>query len=307
MPTRYTNGTANAEGYYSGINLTNENDLLALIRDELVIAGQTVHLDEITSNKKLIMKGVDNGDNCWVIFESETVSGINKNLKITGDLDGTQTSLGKTLKLDFKEDGNCQFYMTSDEGGGCLMPYNTAGGPSKSAHFGFPERHYLGNPRNWMTGYLDEWLTDACIATSTMSNEVWKEFKEFYYSSNESKTQPQGGYTFLWDYYCTNSQKSQQTTANNTAFSYKPWLGAVDPVTFEAKLAPLAYEEGPGDYNDWTPAVQNKGNPKHVPGHIRFARTGLASFDTGKQVKQGTKVFISGGPAGDYQGFQIAA
>jgi len=317
MPTRYTNGTANASGNYSGVTIADETTLLTTIRDELVAAGQAIHLDEISSSKKLIMNGSNNSHNCYVIFETELVTGVNYKLKITGDSDGTETLKSGTLQLDFAADGQCRLFMTSDESAGCIMPYNPSSS-SQSAHFGFPKRTDKNYEYSWMVGYLDIYLTDAYVRRSRVGQEDWKEHRTFFYSAAESNTGPQGPYQHLWDSFTTAFVRTNYTQIQTTNFAYRPWLGAVDPATGLPILGLFGYIEGNTDHNSYANPDTTRAFPLHFPGAIKFARTGFCAIETGIQAKEEeifddngtqkikTELFISGGAKERFQGFKIA-
>ena len=305
MPIIYANGTADSNGYYSGILVNNEVELLTQIKDNLVSAGFTVVNDNINSSNSLEIKGSSRSDECILIFSTESVTETQKTLFIVGDKNGLGTILSPSLKLNFVANGQSRLYLTADESAGCIFIFNPAS-LSKSAHFGFLNRRNINNPFVWMIGYLDQWLNKAYIAESAFG-ETWKEFETFYYSSSESKTSPKGGYQYLWDSLTQALINTSYTSTSSSSFTYKPWLGAIDPVLSQPVLGLYGYIEGRTAHNTYGQAVKDTtGQPMHFPGEVKFARTGLASLAPGVQCKEGTKTFISGGSAGNYQGFQIS-
>ncbi len=302
MPT-YIRGTADGNGYYSGVTVADETTLLTQIRNGLTTAGWTILSDTIASNKKVKLSGVDNGHLCRVEFSTTSVTTTQKKLILIGDKTGAGTSLSGNVELDFIADGQSKLYLTADQGAGCIFVFNPAG-ISKSAHYGFLNRRNPNNPFAWMVGYLDEWLTGAYIAESAFGT-TWKEFRTFFYSSAESFTSPNAPYQYLWDSFTTGLGGDTFTTTTNTTFAYKPWLGAIDPILSLPVLGVYGYIEGYTTNTSYT-VTTTKATALHFPGEVRFAATGLASLAPAVQTKIGTKTFISSGAAGEYQGFQIA-
>lgn len=307
MPTQYTRGTLNSSDYYEGISIGDTTALLETIRDEQGLAGQTVHLDEISTNKKLIMKGSDNGDDCYVIYETEQLSGVQHKLKIRGDHDGTETTVSPDVELEFLTDGQARLWMTTDESAGCIFVYNPAAF-SHSAHFGFLEDRDEDDPFAWMVGRLDVWVTGAYHAKGAINRTNWHENKVYWYSSSESDTSPKGGYDFLWDYLTTCLTGTTTSTGVST-YAYRQWLGSLDRKRNKPVMGMYGYKEGPGVYNTWNTTATDRGTSCHFPGAVKFARTGLALIDPAVQPKigTGTKRAISSGGKSQFQGFQIAA
>ena len=307
MPT-YIRGSADGNGYYSGLAIADETTLLTQIRDGLVTAGWTIIADTISSNKKVKLSGLSNGHLCRVEFSTSNVTLNEKKLSLIGDKTGANTVLSPAIDLPFIADGQSKLFLTADAAGGCLMVFNPAG-VTKSAHFGFLERTVPTNQFAWMIGFLDCALTKAYVAESTIGGTTWKENHTFYYSSTESQTSPNAAYQYIWDGLTTGLGGTAFTTSSNTSFAYKPWLGAIDPVTGKPLLGSYGYLEG-YTTNSSYPVDANKATALHFPGFVRYARTGLASLAPAIQVKEGTKTFISGGASADFlqgfQGFQIA-
>ena len=314
MPVTYANGTANADGYLSGISIPTASALLSNIRDVLVNAGQNVNDTDIAAGK-IVSEGDDNGDKCIFRWEIETVSANQKNLIVRGDYDGTETSLSPALEMPYWEGDQSRLYLSVDQAGGCIFPLNGSN-LSRSVHFGFPER-LTDDKDMWMLGYLDQWLTNVYIAED-IYDVRWREMKTYFYSGTEDKiSKPVGGYQLLWDSLTqafmpiTNFNTYSSGNKNNPA--YKPWLGAVDPITGLPILSHYGYLIGKNGYNQYevlnNDTTEETAIALHFPGQIRFARTGLASTDTGNQYfsAQENVQVISGGAAKNYQGFIIQA
>jgi hypothetical protein len=303
MPT-YLNGVADANGYYSGITVADETALLEQIRDALVSAGHSVVTDQILAQKKVKLSGIENGQLYRIEFATATVSGSQKTLSIQGDKTGTGTILSTAITIPFYSNGQAKLFLTADSSAGCLFIHNPAF-TSESLHFGFLENREPTEQFAWMIGKVDQWFTGKFIAES-LAGENWKGFNFFYYSSGtESQTSPDGPYQGMWDYYTTGITANAKTTSNNTAFGYKPWLGAVNSHTGKPILGSFFVPEG---YTTSTtfPINANAATPVRFRGVVKFARTGLASLNPAVQCKESSKVFISGGSAGVFQGFQIA-
>jgi hypothetical protein len=312
MPTIFAAGTPNGNGYYSGVTVTTAAALLTQLKTSLEAAGQTV-TDEIAANNKIIARGVDQGDYCYKIYQTSLVSGTEHKLSLRGDRSagGAGTDLSPdTIEIPFSDDGDSVLYLAADAGGECITVINGTL-DSKGIHGGWLERRRLADKGAWMVGYLDFWLTNCYFATD-VNNTAWAEAKRYFYSAAESFTNPIGHYTFLWD-TCGAYTGGISSSVSSTSFNYKPFLGAVDPISLEPKLLPYGYAQGATSYNTYPtnhPATQGRG--LHLPGFVRFARTGLGYLDAGEQKRDGTQTFISSGNKGTtgqtgYQGFQIAA
>jgi hypothetical protein len=316
MPTIFIAGTADTNGYYPGSSITSPSNLLTQIKDALVAAGQTV-TDDIANNK-IIARGVDQGDFCYKIYTTVLVSGLEYKLTLQGDnsVGGAGTLLSSTIDIPFYNNGNAKLYLAADAGGECISILNP-NLPSKGFHGGWLERRRSQDKGAWMIGYLDVWMTNAFFAKD-FSNTDWVEVKRYFYGNTgaESTTAPAGMYQFLWD-SCTSYAGGTSTAVNTSSDDYKPYLGAVDPISFSNKLLPYGYGQGylggttsPTGYPTTIDATLGRGI--HLPGFVRFAKTGLCYLSAGEQVKDGTKTFVSAGDKGStgftgFQGFQIAA
>ena len=312
MPTIYASGTPDQNGYYPGLTCSSVAELFSHIETTLTNAGWTITESTPTS---LVAVGNDNGDNCYIkmeLIESNSAS----SLHLTGDLDGTGTSVsdGTVVKLPFSPSSQTSLYMTADEAGGCIFIKNGFG-DSGSAHFGYPER-LTDNPGSWYVGLLTVNLYDAFIAQDIYGVE-WGDMGRYFYQNNQLNYRT-GAHQNVWDAYTVAHQNYSSFTSYSTSNNgqqnpaFKAWLGAVDSVTNLPILSDYGYLVGKNDNrNDYIPPNYGQGGesavPLHFPGRIRFARTGLASIETGAQFTSGTQTVISGGPKGVYQGFVIAA
>jgi hypothetical protein len=312
MPIVYGAGTADANGYYSGITVSTPTALLQQLRDILTAAGQTV-TDEISASNRIIARGVDQGDYCYKTYTTTLVSGTEYKLSLRGDSStgGAGTTLSPDLiNIPFYANGNALLYVAADAGAECVTIINPSL-PSKGIHAGWLEKRRLIDKGAWMVGYLDFWLTNSYFAKD-VNNNVWAEAKRYFYASGEAFAAPVGHYTFLWD-SCAAHTGGIGTSVAPSIFNYKGFLGAVDPISFEPKLLPYGYAQGATNSTSYNAAADpNFGQGLHLPGFVRFARTGLGYLDAGNQKKDGTQVFISAGPKGitgqtGFQGFQIAA
>lgn len=309
MPTIYGAGTADANGFLSGIAIPTVSDLLPKLKQLLTSAGQTI-TDEIATNNRIIARGVDQGDFCYKIYSVELVSGIEYKLTLRGDLDNTGTNLSPdVISIPVFNNGNALLYLAADEGSECITIINP-NLASEGIHAGWLEKRRLVDKGAWMVGYLDFWMTNSFFAKD-VNNTVWAEAKRYFYSAAESFTAPTGCYTFLWD-ACTSHTGATTASLGATSHNYKPYVGAVDPISFEPKLLPYGYAQGATSYNTYSTTIDaSYGRGLYLPGFVQFARTGLGYLNAGEQKKDGTKVFISAGHRGTtgqtgFQGFQIA-
>lgn len=310
MPLTYAVGTADANGFYSGISVNTPTALLTELKNALTAAGQTV-TDEITANSRIIARGVDQGDFCYKSYTVSQVSGIEYRLALRGDSSaggaGTNQSPLNTITLPFLLNGQALLYLTADESAECLTIINPSG-TTRGCHAGWLERRRLADKGAWMVGYLDTWLTNAYFAKDT-NNIDWREAHTYFYSTTETKASgtSKGPYQHLWDSGVTSLIGDPATTTTTSIFNYKPWMGANDSVTGQPRLHPYGYLQGASAYNAYTvnPAI---GQGLHNPGYVKFARTGMAFMAAGAQTKDDTKTFVSAGGSGDaaFQGFRIA-
>lgn len=305
MPVIYLAGTE-SNGVYPGVSVTTPVQLLTQIKNALVAAGQTV-TDEISSNNKIIARGIDQGDFCDKIYETVLISGVDYNLRVTGDntVNGG-TVLPTPLTITFSANGNAKLYLAADEAAECISIFNP-GGTTKGIHAGWLQNRRAEDDGAWMIGYLDVWMTNAFFAKG-IHGANWKEVKSFYYSAAESFTAPKAPYQLLWDNIGALAGAAGTSFANTT-FNYKPWQGQNDSITGKALLLPYGYLQGASVHNGYpTTGNANLGQGLHFPGWVRFARTGLAFLDAGDQIKDGTATYVSAGTSGAeaYQGFKIA-
>lgn len=312
MPTIYAAGTPNGNGYYSGITVSTAEGLLTQIKTTLEAAGQTV-TDDISANNKIIARGVDQGDYCYKIYQTSLVSGTEYKLSLRGDdsTGGVGTNLSPDMvNIPFSTDGDSVLYLTADAAAECVTVINGTL-DSKGIHAGWLEKRRLVDKGAWMVGYLDFWLTNTYFAKD-VHNNAWAEAKRYFYSGAESFTNPIGHYTFLWD-TCTAHTGATSQSVSTTSFNYKPFLGAVDPISLEPKLLPYGYAQGASAHNTYDAGSDaNFGRGLHLPGFVRFARTGLGYCDAGEQKRDGSQTFISAGGKGTagqsgFQGFQISS
>ena len=310
MPITYAVGTADTNGFYSGISVNTPAALLTAMKTALEAAGQTV-TDEISTNNKIIARGVDQGDFCYKTYTVSQVSGIEYRLVLRGDSSvggaGTLLSPLNTIIVPFSLNGQALLYLTADESAECLTIINPSG-TSRGIHAGWLDRRRLVDKGAWMVGYLDVWLSGAYFAKDT-NNLDWKEAHTYFYTTAESKasTNTAGAYQHLWDSGVTALVASPNTSITVSTFNYKCWQGANDSVTGQPRLHPYGYLQGASASNTYTvnPLI---GQGLHNPGYVKFARTGMAFMAAGAQTKDGTKTFISAGGSGDaaFQGFRIA-
>lgn len=309
MPTVYASGTPNSDGYLSGVAVPTVADLLVNIRDTLRGAGWTVDDSQIAGNR-LEAVGVDNGDNCWVNFFVTNVGGNQYELHIQGDLDGTGVTLSPDeLILPYFENATARLYLTADAAAGCIFIQNGAAG-GRSAHFGFLER-LTDSPYSWMVARINNFTNYSWMARDIW-NVDWANMTRYWFSWSNTTYYP-GANQHLWDSYTVAHQHYNgfSSRSNGANQKYNPayycWKGAVDSITGLPILSDYGYLIGRNDNrNDYYSTESDKAYPLHFPGRVRFARTGLASVDAGDQFVVGSKVVISGGAIGEYQGFVIA-
>jgi hypothetical protein len=309
MPVTYAVGTADANGFHSGISVNTPAALLTAMKTAFEAAGQTV-TDEIATNNKIIARGVDQGDFCYKIYTVSQIAGSEYKLSLRGDssVGGAGTTLSPaTIEVPFSLNGQALLYLTADEAAECLTIINPSG-TSRGIHAGWLERRRLVDKGAWMVGYLDVWMTAAYFAKD-VNNLAWKEAHTYYYTAAEAKgtTSTKGAYQHLWDTGTTALVGTTSTTTTSSIFNYKSWQGANDPVTGQPKLHPYGYLQGAATSATYTvnPSI---GQGLHNPGYVKFARTGMAFMQPGAQTKDGTEIFVSAGGSGDeaYQGFKIA-
>lgn len=309
MPIVYASGTPNSDGYLSGISVATSSSLLSNIRDYLTSAGWTVNSSQIAAGK-LNAVGVDGEDNCWINFSLVNTSGNQYNLHIRGDLDGTGVNLSPdTITIPYSESLQARLYLSVDSAGGCIFIQNGAAG-GESAFFGFLHR-LTDSPYSWMVGKLRMWEDTAYMARDIWSVD-WAQMSKYWFEYN-SITNAVGAKQHLWDGYTVammpRDDFSDRSSSANSKINpaYRPWYGAVDSITNLPILSDYGYLIGKNDNkNDYYSTDPNLAIPLHFPGRVRFARTGLASVDAGDQFVVGSKVVISGGAIGQYQGFVIA-
>ncbi|MGL5880093.1 MAG: hypothetical protein ACRC2V_20255, partial [Xenococcaceae cyanobacterium] len=90
MPQIYLNGGAPNR---LGFNFTTTSALLNEIRNQLVAAGWTATLDQITANRKLIMRATSGTHNCWIRFIVVDRAGVTdgRTLNMSGDQTGAES------------------------------------------------------------------------------------------------------------------------------------------------------------------------------------------------------------------------
>ena len=314
MPTVYASGTPNADGYLQGLGVPTASSLISQMRDIFTQAGKNVDDSSIGGNI-LEIEGDDNGDKYILKLSIEDVNSNEKKLVLIGDFNGQGTLKSDPVEIPFYEGVGARLYLSSDSGGGIACIVN-GGLESKSAHFGFPIRS-TADQNSWFVGLLDVWQDSCQIAQDPYGNQ-WLSIHKYFYAAAESHTAPTyGGYQLLWDSLTTGlagngtSSYNSSGTVRNTL--YKPWLGVVDSITGKPNLDKYGYLIGRLPYNTAYP-VPGYGTeaetavPLHFPGAIRFARTGVASLDTSLQyqISGSSKIVMSGGGKGEYQGFLIA-
>lgn len=307
MPTVYAAGTPNSDGYLSGIAVPTVADLMGNIRDTLTAAGWTVDDSQIAGGR-IEAVGVDNTDNCWVNFFATNVAANEYELHIQGDLDGTGVTLSPDeVKLPYFENAQARLYLAADSAGGCIFVQNGAAG-GKSAHFGFLER-LTDSPYSWMVGRLNRSDNFSYIARDIW-NVDWSEMSR-YFQDSQGGSYMTGAKQHLWDSYTVALMTYDTYVYTSSGYnpSYYAWKGAVDSVTGLPILSDYGYLIGRNSSNQYASGTGHNDYfpvPMHFPGRVRFARTGLASVDAGDQFVVGSKVVISGGAIGEYQGFVIA-
>jgi hypothetical protein len=304
MP-HYVRGTIDGNGYYSGVAVSSAIQLLNAIKAGFETAGWTTLLDDITNSQELNVRGVDNGDFCYLNFSIQSGAGANDSLIVIGDKDGLGASFGGTKAIPFAKNGTGRLFMTADASALDLCIFNPET-TTASIHGGYLSDRLGQKAFEWMLGYLDIWLTNAFHAESAFGT-TWMENRLFYYPGVESQTNPRGGYNFLWDSQSLAINSSSYSSVSSTAFGYSPWLGNVDAVTGQPNLGTYGYLEALAANHSSYVVDISRATALHNPGKVKFAVTGLSSKPAGYQFRpaNSTTTYLSAGGEG-WQGFKIA-
>lgn len=311
MATHYLNG---GSPDYTGFEFNSEIALLTAIKTNLESAGWTTALDDISGNQSLKMQGTDNGDNCWVLFEtnndpSETFGKI---LTIKGDLLGDGATLSPGISLQFIDTASNLLWLTADAGSGCLAVRSYTGAIT-SAHYGFLDRPDPAlDPTAWMVGHLFYKQDTAYFAD--LFGYLGNSWKSPYSLANNAD-QPMFTAGTFDRYTVASSQPSGGGNSWNLAQGHNPaysaFNGQVNGIDDKPILGDFYYiqgQNGSSPYDDGNDGYNSNFNtpPKlYFRGSVKFAVIGLASISGGVHVTlANSQRYISGGGRG-WQGFRI--
>jgi hypothetical protein len=317
MPTIYANG---GSPNYGGVVFRNGEELLTLLKNNLSSAGWETISDQIASSLTLQMKGVDNGDNCFIklTIENDQTETFGKKLVLQGDFAGNNVAndLSPKLDLNYIDTAANVFWLTANDGAACLA-IRSVTGSVKSCHFGFLKRLNPSlDPCGWMVGYLHTLQQFSYFAQLTYSAQKWASVHSLI---NMSSTQPwtQALHTTGDRYTCCFSPIN-----NNYTLSDVPWAassfahqGSMDFLTnLPIIVEDYYFLEGLGTiYNEaprgWNAASQVPAQLTNR-GWVQFAAVGLASISAAiflRVITEDNKErrYLSGGPR-QWAGFRIA-
>ena len=169
---------------YLGQIFNSETDLLTELATLFTNAGQTV-TDEIESNKRILIEGIDGSDRCWIEAKTVDNSGIldGKKLVLRGDLDGTGAILSpdNVVTFEFIDRATNRLWAVADEAAGAIAIAGF-GTQINGYNFGFYERH-TQDPYAWGVFSLENDWTKMFVAQGAYDSSNWFEIADYGYSS----------------------------------------------------------------------------------------------------------------------------
>lgn len=309
----YLRGTGEVNGdgdtIYPGVEFTSETDLLTKFRDTLTGAGAgwTIVLDDIAANKRLELQGSDGTNSCYINLEVITVNASNYILRISGDVDGT----GKTQNADSDEiylDQACKpnegkLYISASDKSFCFV-IRSDFIESIPYYAGFPITTNSANPGLWGFGTLSSWRMSKKFIAEWKTGDYWREVQEFYNSASEPATYTStvGGCQHrTLDPTVQVSGATQTLNANNA--NYKPETGALG-IDGKAKLKFYGIDIPQNLYGAQA-HIEGEATAVIDYGNVEFARRGLSSLPSTKQIIEEVSSVSYAGTERGYQSFAI--
>lgn len=315
MTDIFRNGGAGSE--YTGLVFTTVTDVLNEMKTTLPGSlGWTIELDDIATNKKLILSGTYPGTShkCYVVMqEVDNPAATNtKWLRINGSDDALETNLSPNFDHDFVEGLDNQFWLAANEFAFCLG-IRSALGTFKPFHFGYPQHIAIADdpyPEGaYYIGWIDNTLLGAYACKAAHDGTLWKNIGDDYNKTDDfnssSNTAPfQGVFDKRTVSHNAYSYYEFQTDLNAGRYAYNGAVNALNSKPVIDGEGSYWYSEGKGATNAYTLPAPDLASPLYYRGYICFAVTGLASLLTATQAEdEQSRRFITGEVG--VQGFRI--